>query len=265
MKSDTWATGLWSAASGVAIWRVIALLLSYLNADAMADSLVVKALLAGVGLVFVVCGLLVAWKRPTEATRLFAWFCICSGLHWGGPLDLESGQLRTALILFYVLVSSLLGATLLLQFALCFPKKSRLAVKKSFVRFLYAPLVLATVLAAVYLVSPAESTLHTSAESLFMLLHVIVSNLFSVAALALLVSFIFRVGLTGVQKRYVGLMVGGMLTAWVPYLVASAVGVETDPWNLTVVALPVSFAIAILGVASTEGQKKTGSRSSPLS
>jgi hypothetical protein len=36
--------------------------------------------------------------------------------------------------------------------------------------------------------------------------------------------------------------------AWLPYLVASAAGVDTDPWNLTVVALPISFAIAFFGI-----------------
>ena len=43
-------------------------------------------------------------------------------------------------------------------------------------------------------------------------------------------------------------MVSGMLIAWLPYIVAAAAGAATDPWNLTVVALPVSFAIAIFGI-----------------
>ena len=74
------------------------------------------------------------------------------------------------------------------------------------------------------------------------------SNLFAVVALAFFVSRILGAGLIRAQKRYVGLMVAGMLTAWLPYLVASTVGVDTDPWNLTVIALPISFTIALFGM-----------------
>ena len=93
-------------------------------------------------------------------------------------------------------------------------------------------------------VSPSESSLQATTQGLFLVLHTIVSNLFGAIALAFFVSHIFRAGLSGTQKGYVGLMVIGMLTAWLPYLVASTAGVDTDPWNLTQVALPTSFAIA---------------------
>ncbi len=47
-------------------------------------------------------------------------------------------------------------------------------------------------------------------------------------------------------------MVAGMLAAWLTYLIASSIGVEnTDRWNLTVVALPLSFTIAFFGISAT--------------
>jgi len=55
--------------------------------------------------------------------------------------------------------------------------------------------------------------------------------------------------MNSIQKRYVGLMIAGMLAAWLPYILASSAGVENaDPWNLTVVALPLSFTIAFFGI-----------------
>jgi hypothetical protein len=234
-----------AAAFAVVVWRATALVLVYSRGE---DPLLIKALLALVGMTFLVCGLLVFWKTPSKASLLFVGFCLCSGLHWGGPLELPPGQLRTGLILLYVLVSGFLGETFLLHLALSFPKVARIAGGKSFIRFLYAPVILATVLAAIYVVSPSETT-----QGSFFLLHAVVSNLFGVLALAIFVSHILRAGLTGMQKRYVALMVAGMLTAWVPDLVASAVGVDTEPWTLTFVALPVSFAIAFFGIEKAQG------------
>ena len=235
------------AAGSVVLWRVAALVLVY-QQDGIDDSWVIQTLLAILGLVFVACGLLVFWRIPSRASLLFAGFCICSGLHWGGPLDLPLGQLRTGLILFYILVSGFLGSTLLLQFTLCFPQKYRVADKKNLIRSLYAPLIVATLLAALYLVLPPASSVRVTTQGLFMLLHEIVSNLFAVIALVLVVSRMLRSDRTGPRKRYMVLMVAGMLTAWLPYLVAASVGVETDPWNLMMVALPISFTVALFGI-----------------
>ena len=235
------------AAGGVVLWRMTALVLVY-RQDAIDDSLTLQTLLTILGMVFVACGLLVFRRIPSRASLLFAGFCICSGLHWGGPLDLPPGQLRTGLILFYILVSGFLGSTLLLQFTLCFPQKYRVADKNNLSRFLYAPVIVATVLAAVYLLLPPASGVRITTHGLFMLLHEIVSNLFAVIALALVVSRILRSDSTQLRKRYTVLMVVGMLTAWVPYLIAASVGVDTDAWNLTMVALPISFAVALFGI-----------------
>jgi hypothetical protein len=239
-----------TAALGVAVWRAAALIILFSRTDSTGSALTIKVLLACLGIVFLACGLLVLRKIPSRVALLFAGFCICSGLHWGGPLELASGPLRTGLLLFYLLVSSFLGSTLLLRFAMKFPV-SRAANRPVLVRILYGPVIVATVLAVVYLASPLDSDFRAGIEGLFLALHAIVSNLFSVVALVLLTSDIFRRLLTPAQKRYVGLMLAGMLTAWLPYLVASSVGVETDPWNLTVVALPVSFVIALFGIEKT--------------
>ncbi len=49
-----------------------------------------------------------------------------------------------------------------------------------------------------------------------------------------------------------------MLVAWLPYLVASAIEVQpTDPFNLTVVALPLSFVIAFFGIRSSRAAAAT--------
>lgn len=248
MRSDKTFSILLAAAGAVVAWRVTALALAHGSARAGWSPLV-PTLLALVGIAFPICGLLVFRKHPSRATLIFAGFSICAGLHWGGPLELPPGELRTALLLFYVLVSSFLSETLLLHFTLSFPRELRLVEKRPLVRLLYAPTVAATLLAAIYFFAPTGSSSRAAAESTFFVAHAIVSNLFAVLALAIFVVHLIRSGLDPTEKRYVGLMVAGMLTAWLPYLVASAVGAETDPWHLTMVALPVAFAIGIPGIA----------------
>ena len=82
-------------------------------------------LLAVLGMLFVACGLLVFRKTPSRTSLLFAGFCLCSGLHWGGPLELSSAPLRTGFLLLYFVVSSVLGEVFFLRFALSFPRQPR--------------------------------------------------------------------------------------------------------------------------------------------
>lgn len=218
------------AMAAVVVWRVAALVL------AESESPLVSLLLALVGASFLLCGLVVYLRVPGRASGLFVWYCICSGLHWGGYLELPEGELRTALILLYLLISGILAAILLLHLALLFPKAYSIADRKPVVGLLYLPAALAALLMLF-------------SQQGFLVVHAIVSNLFSLVALVLIASHLFRSGPGKAEKGYVGLMVVGMLVAWLPYIIASSIGVqETDPWNLTVVALPATFAIALLGM-----------------
>ena len=124
------------ATAGLAVvaWKVGALLLLASSTDGEGPR-VVQVLLAVVGLVYVACGLLVLRKRNTFDALLFAGFCLCAGLHWGGPLELLPGELRTALLLFYLLVSSFLSETLFLHFALRFPHEPQPARAASCSRY----------------------------------------------------------------------------------------------------------------------------------
>ena len=238
-----------AAAGVVVVWRLTALGLLSRQPDLEGTWWLVPALLAAAGIVHLVCGLYVLHHRPGRASQLFACFCICFGLHWGGPLELATGPLRTTLLLFYLLISGVLGATLLLHFALVFPRGWRAGTSLVFLRILYLPMVVATVLGVPAVVSPSESGLRTTARGGFLLLHTLVSNLYSIVALVLFVVLLFGRSMNSIQKRYVGLMIAGMLAAWLPYILASSAGVENaDPWNLTVVALPLSFTIAFFGI-----------------
>lgn len=237
-----------TAVGAVVLWKVLALVFLLQQDGSGEVSFVVKVLLTSVGLTFLVCGLLVRRYVPGRASSLYLAFCICAGLHWGGPLELPVGQLRTGLILAYVLVSSILSETLFLRFALVFPKEQRFADNTFLVRLLYAPGIAALLFAVVYLVASPGGSVRTATYGLFSALHTLVTNLFPVLALVVFVSWIVRVGISPTQKRFLGLMVGGMLTAWIPGLVASYLGADTDKWNLIVVILPVSCVIAILGI-----------------
>jgi len=241
--------GLVIAATGAVLaWRVVALVLLHRYPESVAGSSAIQALLGAAGVVFLVCGLLVLRNFPSRASLLFEGFCLCSGLHWGGPLQLAEGSLRATLLFLYLIVSGILATALLLHLTLVFPKRTRLAERKAVLRSLYAPAIVAFVVAAIFVLSPQESGLRSASQGTFLALHLLVSNLFAVLALAIYVSLLFRSRVTPRQKRYVGWMVGGMLVAWLPSLIASSLGAEADLWNLSVVALPIAFTFAFFGI-----------------
>ena len=239
----------YGAALAVLAWRLAAWAPWVRRPDPDRLDWIVPSLLALVGVSFLVCGLVVLRRWPGRASRLFAGFCICYGLHWGGPLEPSAASLRTALLLFYLLISGVLSATLLLHFVLAFPRPWRAGQSPVVLRVLYAPAVVAALFCVIAVVSPSGSGPRTFAQQGFLLVHTIVSNLYSFAALLLYVVLLFGRSMNSSQKKYVALMVLGMLTAWLPYIIASGLNVEnTDPWNLTVVALPLSFVLAFGGL-----------------
>ncbi len=215
------------------------------------------SLLTALGLSFLACGLIVYYRVDGTASTLFAAYCLCAALHWGGPLEIAAGSWRTGLIFFYLLASGVLGETLFLQLALAFPKRSRLLDGRLSLLVLYAPLSAGTIAMAVLLASPTGSGVRETAQSTLMLLHGVVTNLFAVLALALFTYRLARAEPRGPERRFVGLMVAGLLVAWLPYLIASSLGGDTDLWNLTMIALPVSFTISFLGMSDS---RRTGGR-----
>ncbi len=241
-----WLAALLAAAAAVVAWKVAALVLIERGRAEGSALPAIPTLLSLAGLVFVVCGLLVLWRRPSRAALIFAGFALCAGLHWGGPLELAAGPWRTGLILLYLLISGVLAACLLLHFALVFPRPLLGPRQRSAIRALYAPLVLASVLAAAAVFGPGPD-LRQTATSGFLLVHTLVSNLLSAGALAIFIARLVRPGLDRRRKLDLALLVAGMLIAWLPYLVVSSLGVEADAWNLTVVALPIAATLAILG------------------
>lgn len=241
-----WLAALVTAAAAVVGWKVAALALLLRGRAAGSDLPAVTLLLSLAGVVFVGCGLLVVWRRPSLPSLLFAGFALSAGLHWGGPLELAAGPLRTGLILVYILISGVLAACLLLHFALVFPRRLLGPRHAVAVRVIYAAFVLAGFLACAAIFIPAPEARQAATDG-FLLVHTVVSNLFSAAALVVLVVHLVRPGLERREKRYLALLAGGMLIAWLPFLVASSLGVDADVWNLTVVALPIAAALAILG------------------
>ena len=63
------------------VWRIAA----YLVPDEGPEGWL-RLALAGLGLLFVGCGLFVHSRSQSPATLLFALSALCSGLHWGGPI-----------------------------------------------------------------------------------------------------------------------------------------------------------------------------------
>lgn len=241
-----WLGAFLAGAGAVLGWKLGALALLLGGRESGSELPALPLLLSLAGLVFVLCGLLVLWRRPWRAAVLFAGYALCAGLHWGGPLELGEGSLRTALILVYLLISGVLAACLLLHFALVFPRRLLGGRQQIVVRSVYAAFALAAVLALVAIVLPAPEV-RRAALGGFLLSHTLISNLFSAGALAIFVVHLVRPGVDRRQKRWLALLVGGMLVAWLPNLVASALGAEADAWNLTVVALPVAATLALFG------------------
>ena len=225
-----------AASAVVLLWKTVALFGPPPESD-----LTLQTLLAGLGVVYLLCGGFVLLKSTSPSASLFAVYCICSGLHWGGPLYPSDDFVNKAFLMFYVLTSSILAQAFFLHFALrylSFSWERRATVRA----VLYAPTAISVILITVAFL-PVDESSSTLFENLFLLVQYIVSNGFAVTALILFVLRIFRP--REMSRATLSLLVFALLSGWLPYIVTPALGLDAQPFTLTFAVIPIAFCIAL--------------------
>jgi hypothetical protein len=227
----------------VLVWRVLALFLR----DADEQSLSMAILLAALGVSFLVAGFFIFVRTQGTMPRLFIAYCVCNGLHWGGPIAFDNATLEIGFLLFYLLISGTLGETFLLHFALTFASKTG-SISKKLLFAIYVPFLLSIALAVgVFFTSP-ESPL----QNPFLITHLIVGNGYGAVVLLLLIISLFKKTGSNIGKGTIALMIASLLIAWLPEMIVSSLGGNNEPWLLTFVAIPIAFSIALTRARRTE-------------
>ncbi len=252
-----WPMGLTALAVLVLGWRAAALL-DVLAGPREEPVTTADALLTGalgvIGVIFVLVGLRAVWSFNVPATRLFALYAAFAGLHWGGPLQLSSGQLQTGLDLAYVLLSGILAQSLLLHFTFTYPdaesraRTARLA--------LYGPVLLALAVALALLAAPQASPAREALKGAFLAIYLLQTNLYAGLA-ALTVATSFRRASPRERRRSgLGVLLLALAGPGLLYLAVEAIeavepgaidpaGLGTEPFHLFFVLTPLGIAHAV--------------------
>lgn len=219
----------------VVAWRVLA----YRTPDSLviiAEGLAVP--IAGLGLLYLICGLVAYLMRPGTATFLFYLHGLGAAVHWGGSIGSSSRGLELALFFIY-LAASLLGEAALLHLALVYGSDGK---PRGFVMtLLYAPAVLAT------LAAPLAPALPASALEPIAGIFLLVATLFGIGAGVIFIVRLVRADAATRRRDGLGIIVGVMVVSTAIELLGSG-GVlpgPDDAYNLAYALIPVGMLIAL--------------------
>lgn len=209
----------------------------------------IKLALGVMGFGYLACGVVVFRRVRTAASGLFALHCLGQAVHWGGP---PNQQLATWLVYFVI---SMLGISALLHFTLLFPSRWQLAGRRATRLFLYLPIALAAVLAVARVLTTGATG--ETLQGIFFILELIQVNLYALLAIVVVAVRFAGAGRVEGRANGLGVMLAGMVLAYLPYVVASLVPAlaPADPQLLTLFFLlsPVVIAHAILRVGRPRG------------
>ncbi len=223
------------SAAIVLLWRIAAFLRpsSYII---VADGLAVA--MALLGMLFLVCSVYAWIVRPGRWTLVFLLYGVGGGIHWGGSFGLLSSEFERGVLLIY-LGFSVLAEAALLHLALIYPSNTH--IHKRWLCMLYAPAMLALVIAPIASVIPA-SMLQTMGGIILL-----VANLFSIITAVVFITRLFIVDSAVFRASYLALIVGVGITSGVIALFGSAGMLIGNPeaWNLIIGVLPITIAFAL--------------------
>jgi len=231
--------GMWGPAfAAVIVWRGVAWGLSQ-------DS---QALYLGVlGLTFLACGLWVLWDSRVNCKGLFVGYALCTGLHWGGPITVEPIWAKTVVDMAYLNLSGVLATSLLVHFVLAYPPRSN-GLKNTLVWFVYAPVVLATLLTLLGMLSMGDRADENLFVNLFKIVYMIASYGYGLWALVAITLKARRQDPDTRQRFHLHWAAWGMWLGVVPWLVTSILGWEVLSERLlyALVLIPISIALALV-------------------
>lgn len=239
------AKGRWSIAfAAVLLWRIIVLAALDGSESAWPLNLARNTM----GLTFVACALAVLVKGASH--RLFVAYALCAGLHWGGPIAVDSDYGQTILTLFYLTVSGCLASALLFHFALSYPKTER-RLSSTVLGLIYV----SSVLCAVCLVGAMVTLSGGDSNGFVQAYQLVYFASTTLLGLGSLLSFVIKAIRSSASSRHrLHWMALGSWAGVLPWLVANLYGDEglAELSTLGFVLIPLSIAAALVHGASPE-------------
>ena len=225
-----------AAVSCVLLWRIAAYF-SPSSFVAIPDGLQLP--LALLGIVFLVTSLWAWWARPNRWTGIFLVYGLSLGIHWGGAIGVGNASLEVSLFWVYLAITAL-GDAALLNLALIYPHRRRLALKWHVA--LYAPAAIALLLAP--FAGFAPRTTLASAAGLVLL----VANLLSLTGGIVFLIRLFTVDGATRRAARLPLIVMGMVSGSVIALLGAGGLLPGVPeaWNLALGLVPIALAVALI-------------------
>lgn len=240
----SWTPALLVLGVLVLAWRVAAWMSPYAG-DAGRPGSPTRLALAILGLLYLVCGVAAYLRHAGRSTRLFAFYGLASGLHWGGPIGAGRAAVEEALLLLYLTASSFLGQAFFAHLALVFAEPWQLEARRWIRATIYLPAALAATLSILVLATGGVALSPASAAYGALLVLPTLLSLFGVAV------FVVRfVGATTGERASLGLVpVLGALVLAVAASSLSGLGLAPPQaphaLNLGYAPLPVAFLWAL--------------------
>jgi len=215
-----------------------------------------------IGLCFVGFGLLAYSRAPSRSSLLLALTGLCLGIAFLGGPYIGSYALRT-IIGTVQLVLAVLGFATLLHCLLEFPKVKAVLDKKHMTKAIYAPAVIVALFFLWLIIFEPQGTsaLNTVANAL---VGIFIVGYFGLAIVALIHSFVTATP-TERSEHGLNLLLAGLLVGLLPLtfgaliaiLAPSVVLPGSDFFFLTMVFIPITLAMAIMGAAGPKPAEVT--------
>lgn len=201
--------------------------------------------LGGLGLTFLICGVIAFWKNKGSAAFLFFLYCFGQAFHWGGPFEVANVRIQTVVWLVYFIIS-MFGISALLHFSMVYPEPWKFVRTKIGLPIIYAPPIIGLFLTLAGFVLPLEVS-NQSFLNAFLLFEMVSVNLFALTTITIIV--IRDIGADRETRRRFGLhlLVIGAILGPLPYIAAAVAGVSsTQPYNLFLALTPILFSYALV-------------------
>lgn len=201
--------------------------------------------LNGLGMIFLVCGVIAFWKNNGFAAFLFLLYCFGQAFHWGGPFKVANVQIQIVIWLVYFIIS-MFGISALLHFSMVYPEPWKFVRTKISLPIIYAPPIIGILLTLTGFILPLEVS-NESFVNTFLLFEMVSVNLFALITIIIIV--IRDIGADRETRRRFGLhlLVVGAILGPLPYIAAAVAGVSsTQPYNLFLALTPILFSFALV-------------------
>lgn len=245
LEEDVHKSGIrWliTAAGAVVVWRALGVAFPH-SADS--DAEIVRWLMALLGLWFTGWGVWTFLSRRDTVSRMFAWYGIAAGVHWGGPVGVGAASTQNLLLAVYVLIGVALYQSLFLRLSLAFPPAMQAAGRPAALVAVYAPVLAACLLLGVLATRPTDENVLA-----VFLVFFPVGVLYSLVGGVIFVRRLLIADRPTRRRHRLPLVIVAMVAGWLPHALVASTEIGPGPelaglFNLSFLLLPPALAWAL--------------------